>query len=63
MSWGNRLEGLFRDRRPRRPMPPGRLAALFAIFVALLVYQRDYILLALAGLGLIAYGFLTRHRD
>jgi hypothetical protein len=44
-------------------MPPGRLAALFAIFVALLVYQRDYVLLALAGLGLIAYGFLTRHRD
>jgi hypothetical protein len=44
-------------------MPPGRLAALFVMFLALLIYQRDYILLALSGVGLIIYGFLTRHRD
>lgn len=52
-----------RLRRKRRPMPPGRLAALFAVFVALLVYQRDFVTLALAGLGLILYGMVTRPRD
>jgi len=63
MSLRERLGGLFRGRRPRRPMPPGRLAALFVMFLALLIYQRDYILLALAGLGLILYGYLSRNRD
>ncbi len=63
MSWGDRLGGLFRGRRSRGPMPPGRLAALFVMFLALLIYQRDYILMALAGLGLVFYGYLTRGRD
>jgi hypothetical protein len=63
MSWGGRLGGLFSGRRSRGPMPPGRLLALFVMFLALLIYQRDYILLALAGLGLIVYGILTRRRD
>ncbi len=44
----------------RGPLPPARLGILFALFLALLVYQRDYILLILAGLGLILYGFLAR---
>ncbi|MDQ7830760.1 MAG: hypothetical protein RDU30_03425 [Desulfovibrionaceae bacterium] len=57
------MNGLFSGRRSRGPMPPGRLAALFVMFLALLIYQRDYLLLALAGLGLIVYGILTRRRD
>lgn len=63
MSWGDRLGGLFQGRRPRRHMPAGRLAALFVMFLALLIYQRDYILLGLSGVGLVLYGFLTRRRD
>ncbi|MFZ5811107.1 MAG: hypothetical protein ACOY4F_03600 [Thermodesulfobacteriota bacterium] len=43
-------------------MPPVRLGILFALFLALLVYQRDYLLLVVAGLGLILYGFLARRR-
>lgn len=48
--------------RRRGPLPPVRLGILFALFLALLVYQRDYLLLVVAGLGLILYGFLARRR-
>jgi hypothetical protein len=58
----DRPQGRYSLRRARRPMPPGRLAAMFALFVALLIYQRQYVMLALAGLGLILYGYLTRRK-
>ncbi|WP_276512655.1 hypothetical protein [Desulfolutivibrio sulfoxidireducens] len=41
-------------------MPPARLGIVFVVFLAVLIYQRDYVLLVLAGMGLIVYGLLTR---
>jgi prepilin signal peptidase PulO-like enzyme (type II secretory pathway) len=60
MTGHSRLDRPSRLARRRGPIPPARLGILFAVFLAILIYQRDYVLLALAGLGLIVYGFLIR---
>ncbi|QLA17720.1 hypothetical protein [Desulfolutivibrio sulfoxidireducens] len=60
MAGYTRFDRSSRLGRRRGPMPPARLGIVFVVFLAVLIYQRDYVLLVLAGMGLIVYGLLTR---